>query len=187
MSGQEPIEWQIIDKVQETANAYTYTFSAGKSEISIGQFVTIGIHLKRPTASGGVEESFVERAYSIASSPNRDNVELTIKCEKPYGYINPALKKADGFAAYFFEQAKIGDKVKVKFGLKKDHFLSRFHRGPKRISRIGQARTGQSLQEGLCNICRTDQTLELGLYCFTATRTCTWVIPKLSMSYITTG
>lgn len=130
MSGQELVEWQIISKVQETANTYTYTFSTGKkSDIGIGQFVTIGAYLKRPTVSGGVEESFVERAYSIASSPYRDNVDLTVKCEKPYGYINPALKKADGFAAYFFEQAKIGDKVKVKFGLKKDHFLSKVSSG----------------------------------------------------------
>ncbi|MFZ1076182.1 MAG: hypothetical protein WAN47_01990 [Nitrosotalea sp.] len=130
MSGQESVEWQIINKVQETVNTYTYTFSTGKKyELGIGQFVTIGAHLKRPTISGGTEESFVERAYSIASSPDREKVELTIKCEKPYGYINPALKKADGFAAYFFEQAKIGDKVKVKFGLKKDHFLSKIISG----------------------------------------------------------
>ncbi|MGB9003797.1 MAG: hypothetical protein WCC52_08335 [Nitrosotalea sp.] len=130
MSGQESVEWQIINKVQETANTYTYTFSTGKKyELGIGQFVTVGTHLKRPTISGGVEESFVERAYSIASSPDREKVELTVKCEKPYGYINPALKKADGFAAYFFEQAKIGDKVKVKFGLKKDHFLSKIISG----------------------------------------------------------
>jgi NAD(P)H-flavin reductase len=130
MSGQESVEWQIASKVQETPTTYTYTFSTGKrSELAIGQFVTVGTYLKRPTVSGGVEESFVERAYSIASSPHRDSVELTIKSEKPYGYINPALKKADGFAAYFFEQAKIGDKVKVKFGLKKDHFLSKIVSG----------------------------------------------------------
>jgi hypothetical protein len=130
MSSQESVEWQIISKVQETPTTYTYTFSTGKrSEIAIGQFVTVGTYLKRPTVSGGIEESFVERAYSIASSPYRDNVELTVKSEKPHGYINPALKKADGFVAYFFEQAKIGDKVKVKFGLKKDHFLSKISSG----------------------------------------------------------
>jgi NAD(P)H-flavin reductase len=127
MSGSENVvEWQIVNKVQETSQTFTYTFSMStKLEIALGQFVTIGAFLKRPTVSGGIEESYAERAYSIASSPDRKNVEITIKCEKPYGYINPKLKKADGFAAYFFEQLKIGDKVKVKLGTKKDHFLSK--------------------------------------------------------------
>ena len=166
MSGQEPIEWQIIDKVQETANAYTYTFSAGKSEISIGQFVTIGVHLKRPTVSGGMEESFVERAYSIASSPNRDNVELTIKCEKPYGYINPALKKADGFAAYFFEQAKIGDKVKVKFGLKKDHFLSKVSSGVEKDIAYWSGENGAESARGLVQYMQDRPDLGIKLVLF---------------------
>ena len=51
----------------------------------------------RPTASGKLEESMIQRTYSIASSPTRDLIELTIKDEKPYGYINPVTKKADGF------------------------------------------------------------------------------------------
>ena len=92
---------------------------------SIGQFVTISALLKRPTASGNLEESVVQRTYSIASSPKRDLIELTVKREKPYGHINPITKKADGFAAYFFEQIKIGDKVSVRFNPNKDHFLSR--------------------------------------------------------------
>ncbi len=81
--------------------------------------------LKRPTATGSLEEDIVQRAYSITSSPNRDHIELTIKCEKPYGYIRPGANKADGFAAYFFEQIKIGDKLQVKLNPNKDHFLSR--------------------------------------------------------------
>jgi hypothetical protein len=86
--------------------------------------VTINAFLRRPTASGKFEESLVQRAYSIASSPTRDLVELTIKDEKPYGYINPITAKADGFSAYFFEQPKVGDKIKVKLNSSKDHFLS---------------------------------------------------------------
>jgi hypothetical protein len=77
----------------------------------------------RPTASGKLEESVVQRTYSIASSPTRDLIELTIKDEKPYGYINPVTKKADGFAAYFFEQLKIGDKISIRVNPNKNHFL----------------------------------------------------------------
>ncbi len=128
----DALEWQIVDRVTETPDTYTYLFSpttGSKFEFVVGQFVTIGAYLKRPTASGSLEESFVDRAYSVASSPTRDLVELTIKCEKPYGYIHPKLKKADGFAAYFFEQIKVGDKVKVKYNPKKDHFLAKIAAG----------------------------------------------------------
>lgn len=131
MSGPDGIvEWQVINRVQETPQTFTYTFTMDKKmEFAVGQFVTVGAILKRPTSSGGIEECFVERAYSIASSPTRDKVDLTIKSEKPHGYMNPKLKKADGFAAYFQEQIKIGDKVKIKFSPKKDHFLSKIATG----------------------------------------------------------
>lgn len=131
MSGSEgTVEWHIVDRVQEAPHTYTYTFSMDKKvKFSVGQFVTIGTYLKRPTQSGDTEESYVERAYSIASSPTKEKVDLTIKMEKPYGYINPKLKKADGFAAYFLEQVKVGDKVKVKFSPKKDHFLAKIATG----------------------------------------------------------
>jgi len=56
-------------------------------------------------------------------------MELTIKAEKPYGYINPRTGKADGFAAYFFEQVKIGDKIKMKFNPRNDHFLAKVATG----------------------------------------------------------
>lgn len=121
------LEWQIIEKVKETHDTYTYTlrpFSAShRFNFAIGQFVTLSAILKRPTASGGVEESTVNRAYSIASSPTRDYIELTIKEEKPYGYINPVTGKSDAFAAYFNQQVKIGDKIKLKLNPVKEHFL----------------------------------------------------------------
>jgi hypothetical protein len=41
----------------------------------------------------------------------------------------PRASKADGFAAYFFEQIKIGDKIHVKLNPNKDHFLSRIAAG----------------------------------------------------------
>jgi hypothetical protein len=85
--------------------------------------------LNRPIASGGFEESMVNRAYSIASSPTRDLIELTIKEEKPYGYINPVTKKSDAFAAYFNQQVKIGDKIKLKLNPSKEHFLSKVDAG----------------------------------------------------------
>jgi ferredoxin-NADP reductase len=133
---QESVEndqWQIVDRIKETPDAFTYVFSpvtaSQRFPFTVGQFVTISALLKRPTATGNLDESIVQRIYSIASSPNRDLIELTIKCEKPYGHINPITRKPDGFAAYFFEQMKIGDKVNVRFNPNKDHFLSRIAKG----------------------------------------------------------
>lgn len=126
-------EWQIIEKISETPNTNTYVLSPTSSSqrfaFRIGEFVTLQALLKRPTKSGNYEENMVERAYSIASSPLRSSMELTIKKEKPYGYINPVTGKADGFAAYFFEQIKVGDKIKLKPDPRKDHFLSKVAAG----------------------------------------------------------
>jgi hypothetical protein len=126
-------QWQIVERIKETPDAFTYVFSpltaSQHRPFTVGQFVTISALLKRPTATGNLDESIVQRTYSIASSPMRDLIELTIKCEKPYGHINPITRKPDGFAAYFFEQMKIGDKVNVRFNPTKDHFLSRIAKG----------------------------------------------------------
>jgi ferredoxin-NADP reductase len=124
---QEGYEWQITEKVKETHDTYTYTLlplsTSQRFNFNIGQFVTISALLKRPNATGGFEESLVKRAYSIASSPTRDFIELTIKEEKPYGYINPVSGKSDAFAAYFNQQVKIGDKIRLKLNQAKEHFL----------------------------------------------------------------
>ena len=120
-------EWQISNKVKETHDTYTYTLlpvsESQRFDFEIGQFVTLSAFLIRPTASGGTEENLVNRAYSIASSPLRDFIELTIKEEKPYGYINPTTGKSDSFAAYFNEQVKLGDRFKLKLNPNKEHFL----------------------------------------------------------------
>jgi len=126
------LEWQIVNRVKETPDTYTYTFSplaGSKFEFEVGQFVTISTYLRRPTESGGLDESIVERAYSIASSPTRDLIDLTIKDEKPYGFINSTTRKADGFSAYFFKQIKIGDKVRARLNQNKNHFLSKVAAG----------------------------------------------------------
>jgi ferredoxin-NADP reductase len=132
MSQQDHV-WQVINRVKETPESFTYVFypatASQKFTFTVGQFVTISALLKRPTATGNLDEGIVQRTYSIASSPNRDHIELTIKCEKPYGYIQPGANKSDGFAAYFFEQIKIGDKIHVKLNPNKDHFLSRIAAG----------------------------------------------------------
>jgi ferredoxin-NADP reductase len=124
---QEGYEWQITEKVKETHDTYTYTLLpvsiSQRFNFNIGQFVTLSVLLKRPNATGGFEESLVNRAYSIASSPTRDFIELTIKEEKPYGYINPATGKSDAFAAYFNQQVKLGDKIILKLNQAKEHFL----------------------------------------------------------------
>lgn len=126
-------EWQVTEKVRETHDTYTYTLTpisaSQRFSFGIGQFVTLSAMLNRPIASGGFEESVVNRAYSIASSPTRDLIELTIKEEKPYGYINPVTKKSDAFAAYFNQQVKIGDKIKLKLNPSKEHFLSKVDAG----------------------------------------------------------
>ena len=126
-------EWQVTEKVRETHDTYTYTLTpisaSQRFNFGIGQFVTLSAMLKRPIASGGFEESMVNRAYSIASSPTRDLIELTIKEEKPYGYINSVTKKSDAFAAYFNQQVKIGDKIKLKLNPSTEHFLSKVDTG----------------------------------------------------------
>lgn len=168
MSGSEdPLEWQIVDKVQETPSTYTYTFSMNKkTEFSVGQFVTIGTYLRRPTQLGGIEETYAERAYSIASSPTKDKVDLTIKSEKPYGYINPKIKKADGFAAYFHEQARIGGKVKVKFSAKKDHFLAKIAAGTEKDIAYWSGANGAESARGLVQYMEDRPDLGLKLILF---------------------
>jgi ferredoxin-NADP reductase len=126
-------EWQVTEKVRETHDTYTYTLTpisaSQRFNFAIGQFVTLSAMLKRPIESGGFEESVVNRAYSIASSPTRDLIELTIKEEKPYGYVNPVTKKSDAFAPYFNQQVKIGDKIKLKLNPSTEHFLSKVDTG----------------------------------------------------------
>ena len=126
-------EWQVTEKIRETHDTFTYTLTpisaSQRFDFGVGQFVTLSAMLKRPIASGSFEESIVNRAYSIASSPTRDHIELTIKEEKPYGYINPATGKSDAFAAYFNQQVKIGDKIKLKLNPSKEHFLSKVDSG----------------------------------------------------------
>ena len=127
ISSQQENEYQIIEKVPETRDTITYSLlPASQSQrfnFNIGQSVTINAWLKRPLASGAVEESLVQRTYSIASSPTRDRIDLTIKDEKPYGYINPITGKADGFAAYFFEQYNLGAKIQIRLNQSKTPFL----------------------------------------------------------------
>jgi NAD(P)H-flavin reductase len=122
-------EYQVMSKTEETSDTDTYSLTpvsqSHRLDFSVGQYVTLSVPLKRPTSSGKYDESIVERSYSIASSPKRDILELTIKDEKPYGHLNPVSGKADGFAAYFFEQIKIGDKIRLKPSRSKIHFLSK--------------------------------------------------------------
>ncbi|HEY7227407.1 MAG TPA: hypothetical protein VH481_04715 [Nitrososphaeraceae archaeon] len=124
---QEGYEWQITEKVKETHDTYTYRLlpvsASQRFNFNFGQFVTLIVILKRPTSTGAFEENLANRAYSIASSPTRDFLELTIKEEKPYGYINPKTGKSDAFAAYFNQQVKIGSKIILKLNQVKEHFL----------------------------------------------------------------
>ncbi|MGI0047734.1 MAG: hypothetical protein ACREBB_11195 [Nitrosotalea sp.] len=166
MSESNAFEWQVVDKIIETPSTSTFVFSTGKKfDFSVGQFVTLGTYLKRPGANG-LEESWVERAYSIASSPARNLVELSIKIEKPLGFVNPALKKADGFAAYFAEQVKIGDKVKVKPEQKKDHFLSKVASGAEKDIAYWSGENGAESARGLIQLMEDKPELDIKLVLF---------------------
>jgi ferredoxin-NADP reductase len=166
----EDYEWQILDRVKETSDTFTYVFSpmtgSQRFPFSVGQFVTISALLKRPTASGNLEESVVYRTYSIASSPKRNLIELTIKCEKPYGHINSITKKADGFAAYFFEQMKMGDKVRVRFNPNKDHFLSRIEEGGEKNVAYWSGANGAESARSLIQYMEDTRDPELNLTLF---------------------
>ena len=163
-------EWQIKEKIKETPDSYTYVFSpvseSDRITFNIGEFVTIRSLLRRPTSSGGVEEAQVERAYSIASSPTRRDIELTIKDEKPYGYINPVLGKADGFAAYFFEQFKVGDKVSVKYVKAKDPFLSKVASGVEKDIAYWSGSNGAECARCLLQFLEDRRDLDLRLVLF---------------------
>lgn len=164
------VEWQIKEKIKETPDSYTYVFSpvleSDRITFNIGEFVTIRSLLRRPTSSGGVEEAQVERAYSIASSPTRRDIELTIKDEKPYGYINPVLGKADGFAAYFFEQFKVGDKVSVKYVKAKDPFLSKVASGVEKDIAYWSGSNGAECARCLLQFLEDRRDLDLRLVLF---------------------
>jgi ferredoxin-NADP reductase len=170
-SRNQEFEWQIINKFSETSDTYTYSFvptsRSHEIKFNIGQSVTISAFLKRPYASGKLEESLVERTYSIASSPTRDKIDLTIKDEKPYGYINPSTGKADGFAAYFFEQYGIGHKLKVRFNSTKNHFLSKIAAGIERDIAYWSGANGAEPARSLIQLMEdTQKGLELSLTLF---------------------
>jgi ferredoxin-NADP reductase len=163
-------EWQIKDRRKETPDSYTYVFSpfsaSDRFTFDIGEFVTIKALLKRPTSSGGVEETEVERAYSLASSPTRNDIELTIKDEKPYGYINPAVGKADGFAAYFFEQFKMGDKVSVKYTKARESFLAKVASGAEKDIAYWSGSNGAECARCLLQYMEDRRELDLRLVLF---------------------
>jgi ferredoxin-NADP reductase len=172
MSRSQPptLQWQIKDRKRETPDSYTYVFSpfsaSDRLTFDIGEFVTIRVLLKRPTSSGGVDESVVERAYSLASSPTRSDVELTIKDEKPYGFINPVIGKADGFAAYFFEQFKIGDKVSVKYTKAREPFLAKVAAGLERDIAYWSGANGAQCARCLLQYMEDRRDLDLQLVLF---------------------
>ena len=163
-------EWQISSKVKETHDTYTYTLlpvsESQRFDFEIGQFVTLSAFLIRPTASGGSEENLVNRAYSIASSPSRDFIELTIKEEKPYGYINPTTGKSDSFAAYFNEQVKLGDRFKLKLNPNKEHFLWKVAAGIEKNVAYWSGANGAESARGLIQYMEDKNDPEFNLVLF---------------------
>ena len=61
--------WQVINRVKETPDSFTYVFSPAtvsqKFTFTVGQFVTISAFLKRPTATGNLDEGIVQRTSSL--------------------------------------------------------------------------------------------------------------------------
>ena len=163
-------EWQISSKAKETHDTYTYTLlpvsESQRFDFEMGQFVTLSAFLIRPTASGGSEENQVNRAYSIASSPSRDFIELTIKEEKPYGYINPTTGKSDSFAAYFNEQVKLGDRFKLKLNPNKEHFLWKVAAGIEKNVAYWSGANGAESARGLIQYMEDKNDPEFNLVLF---------------------
>jgi hypothetical protein len=163
-------EWQISGKVKETHDTYTYTLlpvsESQRFDFEIGQFVTLSAFLIRPTESGGSEENMVNRAYSIASSPSRNFIELTIKEEKPYGYINPTTGKSDSFAAYFNEQVKLGDRFKLKLNPNKEHFLWKVAAGIEKDVAYWSGANGAESARGLIQYMEDKNDPEFNLVLF---------------------
>ena len=60
-------EYQVINKTEETLDTKTYSLSPISSShrlnFNIGQYVNLSVPLKRPTFTGKIEETIVERAY----------------------------------------------------------------------------------------------------------------------------
>lgn len=166
----QEFEWQISSKVKETHDTYTYTLlpvsESQRFDFEIGQFVTLSAFLIRPTESGGSEENLVNRAYSIASSPSRNFIELTIKEEKPYGYINPTTGKSDSFAAYFNEQVKLGDRFKLKLNPNKEHFLWKVAAGIEKNVAYWSGANGAESARGLIQYMEDKNDLEYNLVLF---------------------
>lgn len=169
-SPQEEYEWQIIEKASETPDTYTYSFSpttaSARFSFNVGQSVTISAFLMRPTMSGSLEESLVQRTYSIASSPSRDRIDLTIKDEKPYGYINSVSGKADGFAAYFFEQYGVGSKIKVRANPSKNHFLWKIAAGMEKNIAYWSGANGAEPARSLIQLMEDTKDPEINLTLF---------------------
>lgn len=163
-------EWQITEKVRETHDTFTFSLKPSSSSqrfnFGIGQFVTLSAMLKRPKSSGGFEENLVNRAYSIASSPTRDYIQLTIKEEKPYGYINPVTKKSDAFAAYFNQQAKIGEKIKLKLNPSKQHFMWKVDTGIEKNIAYWSGANGAQSARCLIQYMEDKKDLQLNLVLF---------------------
>lgn len=166
----QEFEWQISSKVKETHDTYTYTLlpvsESQRFDFELGQFVTLSAFLIRPTESGGSEENLVNRAYSIASSPSRNFIELTIKEEKPYGYINPTTGKSDSFAAYFNEQVKLGDRFKLKLNPNKEHFLWKVAAGIEKNVAYWSGANGAESARGLIQYMEDKNDLEYNLVLF---------------------
>lgn len=166
----QEFEWQISSKVKETHDTYTYTLlpvsESQRFDFEIGQFVTLSAFLIRPTESGGSEENLVNRAYSIASSPSRNFIELTIKEEKPYGYINPTTGKSDSFAAYFNEQVKLGDRFKLKLNPNKEHFLWKVAAGIEKNVAYWSGANGAESARGLIQYMEDKNDPEFNLVLF---------------------
>jgi ferredoxin-NADP reductase len=184
----QDLEWQIVNRVKETPDTYTYSFSpvgtSNKFLFEVGQFVTISALLRRPTESGALDESIVQRAYSISSSPTRGLIDLTIKDEKPYGFINATTRKADGFSAYFFEQMKIGDKVKVRLNQNKNHFLSRVAAGAEKNIAYWSGSNGAESARCLLQYMEDTKDTDLRLTLFYSNPKCYETEDKDSLSVI---
>ena len=71
----EDHQWQIINRIKETPDTFTYVFSpvsaSQRCPFTVGQFVTISALLKRPTATGNLDESLYH-LYRVTPRDDED-------------------------------------------------------------------------------------------------------------------
>jgi len=114
---------KVVEVIKDTPDTVCIKFESDLGDYKPGQFVMVDY----PT-----EEKIVKRAYSIASSPTKDTVDVYVK-EMPNGFVSKELQSIkegvefDGsgpFGHFVFDENKSDDIVLIGAGSGVAPFLS---------------------------------------------------------------